>query len=154
MTDSTRDELLGALGEHIISVFPRLQREVTLPHTGLTHVTPAEADVLRAVLLEPGSSVTQIARSIGQQRSNTSTRIANLVEGGLVEKRVEPGDGREVRVYPTMEAHHNLDGFRGVWSGVLAEASTASDEELAVAAKVLGEMSDGLAKWRAAFRAD
>ncbi|MGO2110302.1 MAG: MarR family winged helix-turn-helix transcriptional regulator [Pseudoclavibacter sp.] len=151
MSGSSREALLGALGEHVISVFPTLQREVTLPHDGLTHITPAEADVLREVLLEPGSSVTQIARAIGQQRSNTSTRIANLVDGGLVEKRVEGGDGREVRVYATEYASRNLDGFRGVWGRVLADVSTASEADLEIAARVLGEMSEGLAQWRSGF---
>lgn len=149
MTSESRQGHLGTIGEHVVSVFPRLQREITVPHDDLIHVTRSEADVLRIIVLDPGSTVTQIAKAIGQHRSNTSMRIANLVEDGLVEKRTDAGDGREVRVYPTRKARDNLAGYRVVWGEVLASVSSASDDELEIAARVLGEMAEQLAVWRA-----
>lgn len=147
--DDTRRDRLGSIGEYVVAVFPRLQREVTVPHEHLIHVTHAEAVVLRVVVLDPGATVTQIAKAIGQHRSNTSMRIANLEERGLVEKRSEPGDGREVRVHPTQRARDNLSGFHAVWGGVLDEVSSASEEELEIAARVLGEMAERLGTWKA-----
>jgi DNA-binding MarR family transcriptional regulator len=151
--ESERARLLGMLGDDIVSIFPRLQREITVPHEQLIHVTRSEADVLRIIVLEPGSTVSHIAQAIGQHRSNTSMRIAHLVDKGLIEKRSVADDGREVRVFPTVRARDNFEGYRRLWSGVLAEVSTASDEELAVAAKVLTEMAEHLAVWRAGLDA-
>ena len=130
--EEERVRLLGRLGGSVVSLFPRLQVEVTLPQSDLVHVTPAEADVLRAVVLDPGSTVGQIATSIGQYRSNTSMRIANLVEKDLVEKRSEAEDGREVLVYPTVKAAQNLAGFQSVWGRILADVSSADVEGLRI----------------------
>lgn len=143
---------LGAIGEHVVSIFPRLQREVTVPHPKLLHITQSEGDILRIILLDPGSSVSQIAKTAGQARSNTSARIARLVEAGMVEKRTEERDARQVRLYPTARARDNLSGFRDVWSSVLADVSTASTADLEVAERVLSGIADQLAVWKAAVR--
>lgn len=145
---SERARLLGVLGDDIISIFPRLQKEVTEPHDDLVQITRSEADVLRIVVVDQGSTVSQIAEAGGQHRSNTSTRIASLVTKGLLEKRAVEGDGREVRVYPTRRASVNLAGFQRVWSTILADVTTASIEEIEVAARVLDEMASKLALWR------
>jgi DNA-binding MarR family transcriptional regulator len=140
-----RDELLGEIGQAVIDSFRYLQREVTVPHAGLIHITRSEADIMRILMEEPGTTVTEIARSFGQHKSNTSARIAALVEKGLAEKRSAPGDGREVRVYPTETARTNLAGYRTIWAEHLAPLSTADDAELAVAARVLTQIAESLA---------
>jgi len=146
MTDPvSRAELLGRLGEQIIDSFRYLQREVTVPHEGLIHVTRSEADIMRILMEEPGTSVTEIARTFGQHKSNTSTRIAALVEKGLAKKVSDAEDGREVRVYPTPAALQNLAGYRRVWAQHLAPLSTADDERLAIAVEVLEELATALA---------
>src|SRR5690606_27102789 len=146
MTDPvSRAELLGRLGEQIIDSFRYLQREVTVPHEGLIHVTRSEADIMRILMEEPGASVTEIARTFGQHKSNTSTRIAALVEKGLAKKVSDAEDGREVRVYPTPAALQNLAGYRRVWAQHLDPLSTADDERLAIAVEVLEELATALA---------
>ena len=140
-----RAELLGELGESVIESFRYLQREVTVPHAGLIHITRSEADIMRILMEEPGTTVTEIARTFGQHKSNTSARIAALVEKGLAEKRSAAGDGREVRVYPTDTARSNLAGYRSIWAEHLAPLSTADDERLAVAVEVLREIAEALA---------
>ena len=139
---------LGAIGEHVVSIFPRLQREVTVPHPNVMHVTRSEADLLRIILLDPGSTITQVAKTAGQARSNTSARIARLVESGMIEKRSEERDGREVRLYATRRARENFAGFRDVWGSVLAEVSSASPADLEIAERVLSEIADQLAVWK------
>ncbi|QJU54155.1 MarR family transcriptional regulator [Herbiconiux sp. KACC 21604] len=140
-----RSELLGELGQRVIDSFRYLQREVTVPHAGLIHITRSEADIMRIIMEEPGITVTEIARAFGQHKSNTSARIAALVEKGLAEKASAAGDGREVRVHPTDEAVQNLAGYRRVWAEHLAPLSTADDERLAIAVDVLSEIAEALA---------
>jgi DNA-binding MarR family transcriptional regulator len=91
---------------------------------------------------------------ISQHRSNTSTRIASLVAKGLLEKRAVEGDGREVRVFPTRRASVNLAGFQRIWADILSEVSTATTEEVEVAARVLDEIASRIALWRAGVDAD
>jgi len=140
-----RDELLGELGERIIDAFRYLQREVTVPREGLVHVTRSEADIMRILMEEPGTTVTEIARTFGQHKSNTSTRVAALVEKGLATKASDGEDGREVRIYPTTAAMENLARYRRVWAEHLGPLSTADEADLATAARVLGELADALA---------
>ncbi len=103
---------------------------------------------MRIVMERPGTTVTEIARAFGQHKSNTSTRIAALVEKGLARKENAAGDAREVRVYPTEEAQANLDRFREVWAQHLGRLTTASDAELSRTAAILAELAEGLAASR------
>ncbi len=141
----TRTELLGEIGERIIEVFRFLQHEVTVPRPGVTHVTRSEADIMRIVMAQPGTTVTEIARTFGQHKSNTSTRIASLVEKGLARKETAVDDGREVLVYPTSGAQANLDRFREVWAQHLAPLTSVDDATLETIVRVLAEFADGLA---------
>ena len=132
-----RREALGDIGENVVDLFRWLQREVTRPHEGLIPVTRAEGNIFRVVLEEPGSSVTEIAGAIGQQKSNTSTLIRGLVDKGLMEKRAAMGDGRSFEVYPTALAIQNLADFRKVWAEVLEVGEALTDAEVLIAARVL-----------------
>ncbi|OJX64478.1 MAG: hypothetical protein BGO95_08350 [Micrococcales bacterium 73-13] len=144
----SRADLLGEIGERIIQVFRFLQHEVTVPRAGVIHITRSEADIMRIVMERPGTTVTEIARAFGQHKSNTSTRIAGLVEKGLARKETAASDGREVRVYPTSEAQANLDRFRAVWAEHLGPLTAASDADLVRTAAVLSELADALAAAR------
>lgn len=141
----SRTELFSRLGEQIVDSFRYLQREVTVPREGLIHVTRSEADIMRILMEEPGTTVTEIARTVGQHKSNTSTRIAALVEKGLAKKVSDVDDGREVRIYPTRAALQNLAGYRKIWAAHLEPLSSADDERLAIAVEVLEELADALA---------
>jgi DNA-binding MarR family transcriptional regulator len=140
----TREELLGELGDRIIEVFRALQGEVTVPREGLIHVTRSEADIMRILMESPGTTVTEIARAFGQHKSNTSTRVAALVEKGLARKASAEGDGREVRVFATDLARENLLKYRSVWAEHLESVAPEDAERLAVAAEVIAEIADGL----------
>ncbi len=144
----TREELLGELGERIIDAFRVLQREVTVARPGLVAVTRSEADILRIVMDEPGATVTEIARAFGQHKSNTSTRIAALVEKGLARKSSGGADGREVRVYATDEAIENLERYRSVWAERLDPCTDADDERLAATVEVMRGIASALAAAR------
>lgn len=149
-TEPIRAESLGEIGERIIEVFRFLQHEVTVPRDGITAVTRSEADIMRIIMERPGTTVTEIARTFGQHKSNTSTRIAALVEKGLARKENAAGDAREVHVYPTDYAQTNLDRYREVWAQQLGPLTTASDADLARVASILAELADALAASRRA----
>ena len=140
-----RDALLGELGESIIDAFRVLQREVTVARPGLISITRSEADIMRIVMDEPGTTVTDIARAFGQHKSNTSTRVAALVEKGLVRKATGDSDGREVRIYATDLARVNLERYRSVWAERIGPVTQADDARLAVAVEVLTEIAEALA---------
>ena len=140
-----RDALLGELGESIIDAFRVLQREVTVARPGLISITRSEADIMRIVMDEPGTTVTDIARAFGQHKSNTSTRVAALVEKGLVRKATGDSDGREVRIYATDLARANLERYRSVWAERIGPVTQADDARLAVAVEVLTEIAEALA---------
>lgn len=145
-----RAEALGEIGERIIEVFRFLQHEVTVPREGFVHVTRSEADIMRIIMERPGTTVSEIARAFGQHKSNTSTRIAALVEKGLARKAHAASDAREVHVFATEEAQANLDRFRAVWAEQLGPLTDASDAELARTATILAELADALAHTAAA----
>lgn len=145
----TRDELLGEIGERIIEVFRFLQHEVTVPREGVISITRSEADIMRIIMERPGTTVSEIARAFGQQKSNTSTRIGALVDKGLARKEIATEDGREVRVHPTDGAQANLDRLRAVWAQLLGPLTDADASELRETARVLAEFADGLAASRA-----
>jgi len=150
----SRAESLGEIGERIIEVFRFLQHEVTVPRDGITAITRSEADIMRIIMERPGTTVTEIARTFGQHKSNTSTRIGSLVDKGLARKENAVGDAREVRVYPTEGAQANLERYRDVWAQELGPLTSASDAELARAAAVLGELAEGLAVAKRQVAAD
>ena len=139
----SREALLGEFGERIIDAYRVLWRELTVEHPGVIAVTPSESDVLRIVIDEPGATITAIARTYGQHKSNTSSRVAALVEKGLLEKRACADDGRETAVYPTELTTTNLEAFRSVWASRLAPLVHVPNDELAVLVAALREISDG-----------
>lgn len=144
----SRAESLGEIGERIIEVFRFLQHEVTVPREGITAITRSEADIMRIIMERPGTTVSEIARAFGQHKSNTSTRIAALVDKRLARKENAIGDAREVQVYPTDEAQENLNRYRDVWAERLGPLTAASDAELARTAAILVEVADALAAAR------
>jgi len=147
-TQPSRADSLGEIGERIIEVFRFLQHEVTVPRDGITAITRSEADIMRIIMERPGTTVSEIARAFGQHKSNTSTRIAALVDKGLARKENAVGDAREVHVYPTDEAQENLDRYREVWAEHFGPLTAASDAELARTAAILAELADALAAAR------
>jgi DNA-binding MarR family transcriptional regulator len=51
--------------------------------------------------------------------SNFSRALRGLETKGLVKRDVDQHDGRRVRLYPTPQAHDNLQRLRDVWSRLL-----------------------------------
>lgn len=143
--EESQARLLGELGERVIEIFRVLQPEVTVQRAGLIAVTRSESEIMRYLMAEPGATVTQMARVFGHHKSNTSTRVATLVEKGLARKEAGGADGREVRIYPTEQAVRNLESYREIWAERLAPAIEGDAERIRVAVEVLRGLSERLA---------
>ncbi|MFZ2174529.1 MAG: MarR family transcriptional regulator [Rhodococcus sp. (in: high G+C Gram-positive bacteria)] len=83
---------------------------------GLARLPQSEIDVLRAVEENPGSTVSEIARFLGLQSSNVSTTVRNLVERGLVERRLDPEDRRSHRLHLTALSERNRRLIDEMWN--------------------------------------
>ena len=64
-------------------------------------VTVAQAATLGALRTEGSLRQTELGRRLGITASTLTRNLDRLVEGGLVERRADPGDGRAARVVLT-----------------------------------------------------
>ena len=92
LTDVLRTRLYQAIAE------VERRAEGSLGGTGLT---PPLNHLLEAVVLEPGVTVSQIARRLGKSQQAISQTADRLVRLGLVERQV--GQGRSVELHATIE---------------------------------------------------
>lgn len=79
-------------------------------------LTPAQAFMLRAVLVAPGLLQGELARSLVISRPTATRSLDGLQSLGLVERRATSADGREQAIFPTpaaQEMHAALDTASG-----------------------------------------
>jgi DNA-binding MarR family transcriptional regulator len=81
--------------------------------------TPLESAVMRFIDRNPGTSASAAAEATQLISSNFSRALRGLEKKGLVRREVDRHDGRRVRLYPTAQAHDNLQRLRDVWSRLL-----------------------------------
>ncbi|WKV71870.1 MarR family transcriptional regulator [Streptomyces sp. PCS3-D2] len=89
---------------------------------GLQRLPPAEYEVLRTVLDEPGISVGGLARRLGLQTSNVSTTVRGLSGRGLLRREPDPTDRRAVQLHPTDQAMADLRRIEEHWAEIFAGA--------------------------------
>lgn len=70
---------------------------------------------MRLLGRRPGTTVNVVARELGLQPSNVSASIRSLVERGLVERRRDPQDGRQVRLFLTRTAQAARERRERLW---------------------------------------
>ena len=75
---------------------------------------------MRLLGRRPGTNVNSVARELGLQPSNVSTSIRALVARGLVERRDDPSDGRQVLLHLTQSARATRDRRERLWGEQLA----------------------------------
>ena len=115
----------------------------------VVQLVASEITVMRHVDRNPGVSAGDAARALGLQRSNLSVTVRNLVEKGMIERRHDAGDRREVHLVPTERAARNLERLRAGWSRLVVEAAPDIDSaRIADAVAVLGAIDDGLRRRR------
>ncbi|MCV7211279.1 MarR family winged helix-turn-helix transcriptional regulator [Mycolicibacterium canariasense] len=100
---------------------------------GLDPLPSSELAVLRAIVDEPGLSVSDVAAAVAMQSSNVSAAIRALVERGLVSKTPREDDRRVSMLHPTLKARNDkraiddalADGIVEVLAGLPAESVAA-----------------------------
>jgi DNA-binding MarR family transcriptional regulator len=88
--------------ERAVVLFKRL-RQFNFDHcpdiSGL--ISPAQMTLLEKIIEEPGCGVQEIADGLGLSPPTVSVGVSKLEEGGLVERKPDPKDGRSVQFFPT-----------------------------------------------------
>ncbi|MBI3226393.1 MAG: MarR family transcriptional regulator [Mycolicibacterium cosmeticum] len=116
MTDPRTREL--ALGLHDLSW--RLSRFG--PHlAGLEPLPASELAVLRAVVDQPGLSVSEVAAAVAMRSSNVSAAVRALIDRGLVSKSPHDDDRRISVLHPTPQARTDKHAIDDALSGGVAE---------------------------------
>jgi DNA-binding MarR family transcriptional regulator len=90
--------------------------------------TPLEGAVMRYIDRHPGTTAGAAAEATQMISSNFSRAVRRLEQAGLVRRDADQQDARRVLLYPTEKAQENLRRLREVWSRLLEEAVTDSDE--------------------------
>ncbi|MFD2419093.1 MarR family winged helix-turn-helix transcriptional regulator [Amycolatopsis pigmentata] len=90
--------------------------------------TPLEGAVMRYIDRHPGTLAGDAAEATQMISSNFSRAVRRLEKAGLVRRDADQRDARRVRLYPTEKAQENLQRLREIWSHLLEDAVTDSDE--------------------------
>jgi DNA-binding MarR family transcriptional regulator len=98
--------------------------------------TPLEIAVMRFIDRNPGTSASAAAEATQLISSNFSRALRGLETKGLVRREVDQDDGRRVHLYPTPQAHDNLERLRNVWSRLL-DGIVNDPEEIDIAISIL-----------------
>jgi DNA-binding MarR family transcriptional regulator len=110
----------------------------------------SELEVMRLLGRRPGANVNTVARDLGLKPSNVSATIRSLVARGLVERRSDPTDGRQVLLHLTSTARASRERRERAWGRELATllAQLTPDERtrLIAAAPVLRTLAAQLAE--------
>ncbi|MCG5433745.1 MarR family winged helix-turn-helix transcriptional regulator [Mycobacterium sp. MYCO198283] len=89
---------------------------------GIDPLPATELAVLRAVMMTPGGSVSDVAAALSMQSSNVSAAVRVLVNRGLVDKQPSPTDGRVTLLRPTAKALDERDVIEKAIAGTLVAA--------------------------------
>nr|WP_116113481.1 MULTISPECIES: MarR family winged helix-turn-helix transcriptional regulator [Amycolatopsis] len=103
------------LAENLMTTTAALRRVVrrrvrdTLPHAPLR---PAQIELLRVVEKHPGIGVAAAARALHLAGNSVSSLVNQLVDAGLLDRRIDPGDRRAARLELTGPARDRLANWR------------------------------------------
>lgn len=104
----------------------------------------AQIELLRVVETEPGIGVAGAARSLHLAGNSVSTLVNQLVEAGMLDRRVDPADRRAARLELTAAAHERLTTWRRTRTefvaGKLATLSEVDRTAISAALPALGRL--------------
>ncbi|GAB2990654.1 MarR family winged helix-turn-helix transcriptional regulator [Amycolatopsis acidiphila] len=104
----------------------------------------AQIELLRVVEKEPGIGVAAAARSLHLAGNSVSTLVNQLVEAGMLHRRVDPADRRAARLELSTAAHDRLTTWRRTRTefvaGKLATLSEADRTAISGALPALGRL--------------
>jgi len=101
----------------------------------------SELEVMRLLGRRPGTNVNTVARDLGLQPSNVSASIRSLLARGLVERRSDPADRRQVLLFLTESARASRERREQRWGDdfarLLGELDPDEQAQLVAALPVL-----------------
>ncbi|WP_205353818.1 MarR family winged helix-turn-helix transcriptional regulator [Embleya scabrispora] len=110
-------------------------------------LTRGEAQTLTRVVKFGPVRASALAELLDSDRSTTSRQVDVLVRGGLVERSVDPTDGRAHLLRATRRGRRLADGIRAQWAGLMSEVLTDwPAEKVDRLADLLAEFGDALAR--------
>jgi len=124
MNDTAARELAGVLHE----LAWRIAR-LGPAKAGVEMLPSSELAVLRAIMDQPGCSVSDVAAQISMQSSNVSAAVRSLVERGLVAKHHHAQDRRITVLEPTSQALTNREAIERAVLGTVTDALTPLSED-------------------------
>lgn len=104
-------ELSGALGYALRRAQLAVFEDFTARFAALD-LTPAQFSVILVIGLNPGRKQTEIARSLGIQRTNFVVMLDHLERRGLAERRRSAADGRSHAIFLTEAGEALLERAR------------------------------------------
>ena len=120
---------------------PRVHARVT---AGGPSLDRALYPVLARVADEGPMRLSELADALGVQRSTVSRQIAELERAGLVERHVDPSDGRASMLLVTKRGAADLARLRARWRTLLGEiTSDWPAKDVARLGDLLGRLADG-----------
>ena len=100
--------------EHVLAVFEEFRKrvdELHIPEFLNIDVTMAQAKILRLLETEGELHMSELVRRLGISLSTLSGHVDRLVQQGLVIRRDDPADRRQVLISPTPAAFELLERF-------------------------------------------
>jgi DNA-binding MarR family transcriptional regulator len=129
-SDTVDRTALGVELADAVFGFRRVARRVVRQtFTSDTPLPPSEAEVLALVGRSKGTSVREAAHALQLAPNTVSTLVSRLVEAGLLERRVDPADGRAVQLQLTADGTARVRRWRRHRAATLTRALDALDDD-------------------------
>lgn len=101
--------------EHVLAVFEGLSKRIEhihVPEFLNIEITMSQAKILLLVESAAELHMSELVRRLGVSVSTISGHVDRLVEQGLLARRPDPADRRQVILAPTAAAHQLAERFR------------------------------------------
>jgi len=108
----------AALAARLRLVVTRLNRALRQQVAG--GLTPSQISTLATAARLEGPTLGELAAAEQVQPPSVTRMVAALESAGMLERRVDPSDGRVVRVQVTGEGHRTLQRIRSMRNALLA----------------------------------
>ena len=103
---------------------------------------------MRWVHRNPGCTPSAVAQANGLQRSNISTALRSLTAKGLIERRRDGTDSRQISLDVTDTAREGIAGLYATWSQIMGDALGDRTRQADTAVEVLGLIEEYLRRAR------
>jgi DNA-binding MarR family transcriptional regulator len=112
----------------------------------LETLTGSQTDLVRFVLRNPGVSVAEAAKELRLAPNTVSTLVRQLVDQGMLVRRIDPLDRRVARLDLTPAMQHKVGAFRDrrlvTLVGAIQRLSTGDQRRLSSSVSILERLAE------------